>query len=242
MHEDRAHRVINRQTCTQKARRAALQTASVRCEQHHVEILFKKQVGLYSLSHCRGPWQEDGLEYCRKLAEGSKFAVIVACKLTVVAAGTSVPELAVSTIAAYQGKLDIAIANVVGSNIFNITVINGLCALVRPVNIVGNMIKLDTSPCTRHAACTHNDGEINRLDASLCLAIYVGFTRRTTPRKINAIVSSTGNSPSYRGLARIATTFGNSTQRQSSLREPTIKADHDASRLPRLTSSRRVAC
>lgn len=46
--------------------------------------------------------------------------------LTVVAAGTSVPELAVSAIAAIQGKNDIAVANVVGSNIFNITVILGI--------------------------------------------------------------------------------------------------------------------
>ncbi len=43
--------------------------------------------------------------------------------LTVVAAGTSVPELAVSGVAAYQGSTEIAVANVVGSNIFNITVI-----------------------------------------------------------------------------------------------------------------------
>jgi cation:H+ antiporter len=48
--------------------------------------------------------------------------------LTVVAAGTSVPELAVSGVAALQGQTDIAVANVVGSNIFNITVILGICA------------------------------------------------------------------------------------------------------------------
>ena len=50
--------------------------------------------------------------------------------LTVVAAGTSVPELAVSAIAAIQGKTDIAVANAVGSNIFNITVILGICSIV----------------------------------------------------------------------------------------------------------------
>jgi Ca2+/Na+ antiporter len=54
--------------------------------------------------------------------------------LTVVAAGTSVPELAVSGVAAYGGKPDIAVANVIGSNIFNITLILGLCTLVRPGN------------------------------------------------------------------------------------------------------------
>lgn len=99
--------------------------------------------------------------------------------LTVVAAGTSVPELAVSGIAAYQGKLDIAVANVVGSNIFNITVIIGLCALIRPVAIIGNTIKLEypvLALVTLLALVLAQDGEINRLDALLCLAIYICFT------------------------------------------------------------------
>ena len=63
--------------------------------------------------------------------------------LTVVAAGTSVPELAVSAIAAIQGKTDIAVANVVGSNIFNITVILGICSIVCPLAITGNTIKIE---------------------------------------------------------------------------------------------------
>jgi cation:H+ antiporter len=99
--------------------------------------------------------------------------------LTVVAAGTSVPELAVSAIAAYQGKLEIAVANVVGSNIFNITVIIGLCAIIRPVDIVGNTIKLEypvLALVTLLAVVLAQDGEINRLDAILCLAIYICFT------------------------------------------------------------------
>jgi cation:H+ antiporter len=99
--------------------------------------------------------------------------------LTVVAAGTSVPELAVSAIAAYQGKLDIAVANVVGSNIFNITVIIGLCALIRPVAIIGNTIKLEYPVLalgTMLALVVMEDEKIGRLDATLCLAIYACFT------------------------------------------------------------------
>ncbi len=53
--------------------------------------------------------------------------------LTVVAVGTSLPELATSVIAARKGKADIAIGNVVGSNIFNILWILGLSALIRPL-------------------------------------------------------------------------------------------------------------
>lgn len=57
--------------------------------------------------------------------------------LTVVAVGTSLPELATSVVAARKGEADIAIGNVVGSNIFNILGILGLSALLRPVAIEG---------------------------------------------------------------------------------------------------------
>ncbi len=99
--------------------------------------------------------------------------------LTVVAAGTSVPELAVSGIAAWQNKTEIAVANVVGSNIFNIAVIIGLCALIRPIKIDGNTVKLEYPVLvivTLLCLVIAQDGEINRLDATLCIAIYVGFT------------------------------------------------------------------
>jgi len=99
--------------------------------------------------------------------------------LTVVAAGTSVPELAVSGIAAYQHKADIAVANVVGSNIFNIAVIIGLCALIRPLAITGNTIKLEypvLAIVTLLCLVIAQDGQINRLDATLCLVVYVCFT------------------------------------------------------------------
>jgi cation:H+ antiporter len=99
--------------------------------------------------------------------------------LTVVAAGTSVPELAVSGIAVWQGQADIAVANVVGSNIFNITVIIGLCALLRPLAITGNTIKLEypvLALVTMLCLVMAQDGSINRLDAILCLAVYIGFT------------------------------------------------------------------
>jgi cation:H+ antiporter len=99
--------------------------------------------------------------------------------LTVVAAGTSVPELAVSAIAASQGKPDIAVANVVGSNIFNITFIIGLCALVWPLTITGNTIRLEYPVLvlvTLMCLVICQDGEVNRLDAALCVAVYVGFT------------------------------------------------------------------
>lgn len=99
--------------------------------------------------------------------------------LTVVAAGTSVPELAVSAIAAAQGSTDIAVANVVGSNIFNIAVILGLAALIRPLVVTGNTVKLEypvMALVTLMCLALAQDGSFNRLDGVLCIAIYVCFT------------------------------------------------------------------
>lgn len=55
--------------------------------------------------------------------------------LTIVALGTSAPELAVSTSAALKGSNEIALSNVVGSNIFNLLMVLGVCAVIRPVPI-----------------------------------------------------------------------------------------------------------
>jgi cation:H+ antiporter len=53
--------------------------------------------------------------------------------LTIVAIGTSLPELATSVVAAHKGKPDIAVGNVVGSNIFNIFFILGVSAVIKPI-------------------------------------------------------------------------------------------------------------
>lgn len=55
--------------------------------------------------------------------------------LTIVAAGTSAPELAVSTVAALRGANEIALSNVVGSNIFNLLFILGISAVIHPVGV-----------------------------------------------------------------------------------------------------------
>lgn len=84
------------------------------------------------------------------LVAGSKFLVAAAVftaktfgipdsvvALTLVAVGTSLPELATSVVAAIKGETDIAIGNVVGSNIFNILCILGLSGLIAPMKAVG---------------------------------------------------------------------------------------------------------
>jgi cation:H+ antiporter len=57
--------------------------------------------------------------------------------LTIVAGGTSLPELATSVVAAYKGRSALAIGNVIGSNVFNILLILGVTAFVHPLRIMG---------------------------------------------------------------------------------------------------------
>jgi cation:H+ antiporter len=73
-------------------------------------------------------------------AAGVSQAVI---GLTIVAIGTSLPELATSMVAAFRGQRDIAIGNVIGSNIYNIFAILGLTALVMPIPVDRQFLTLD---------------------------------------------------------------------------------------------------
>lgn len=63
--------------------------------------------------------------------------------LTIVALGTSAPELAVSTSGALQGSNEIALSNVVGSNIFNLLSVLGICAIIHPIPVDIGIIKRD---------------------------------------------------------------------------------------------------
>ena len=63
--------------------------------------------------------------------------------LTLVAFGTSFPELSISVIAAVQGSDGLAIGNVVGSNVFNIAAVLGIIALVRPIAVSRSMVRKD---------------------------------------------------------------------------------------------------
>jgi len=63
--------------------------------------------------------------------------------LTIVALGTSAPELAVSVSAALQGSNEISVSNVVGSNIFNLLVVLGVCAMIKPLSVENVFVKRD---------------------------------------------------------------------------------------------------
>ncbi len=98
--------------------------------------------------------------------------------LTIVAAGTSMPEFVVSTQAAFAGSPGLAVGNVVGSNIFNIGAIVGLAALVRPLRIGGSTVRFEW-PVMMLAACQLHllarDGSVDRLEGAFLLAAMVAF-------------------------------------------------------------------
>ncbi len=93
--------------------------------------------------------------------------------LTVVAYGTSSPELVVSLTAAASGQGAIAIGNVVGSTIFNLGFILGLTALITPLRVQSQLVKFDTPVMIGVAAVFllfFRDGRLDRWEAALLLA------------------------------------------------------------------------
>lgn len=99
--------------------------------------------------------------------------------LTVVAYGTSTPELAVSLMSAFNGQTDLALGNVVGSNIFNVLFILGLSALVVPLVVHRQLIKLDVPVMMGVSALVlvmGLDGRIDRLDGLVLTAGAVCYT------------------------------------------------------------------
>lgn len=98
--------------------------------------------------------------------------------LTVVAFGTSAPELAVSLQAGLSGNPDIAIGNVVGSNIFNVLFVLGACALIAPLIVSVQLVRREVPIMIGVAflmAGLALDGGISRLDGLLLFAILVGY-------------------------------------------------------------------
>lgn len=99
--------------------------------------------------------------------------------LTVVAFGTSAPELAVSVKAAYSGQAELAIANVVGSNIFNILFILGIAALISPLIISHQLIRQDVPimvAVSVVAVLMTLDGNINKVEAAILALGLVSYT------------------------------------------------------------------
>lgn len=103
--------------------------------------------------------------------------------LTIVALGTSMPELCVSVVSALKGTPDLAVGNVVGSNIFNALLIVGVAALVAPMTILRSTVFKDV-PCALVASVVllmmcQNDWVITRLDGAILFVFFLVFMRLT---------------------------------------------------------------
>ncbi|MDX1973778.1 MAG: calcium/sodium antiporter [Candidatus Sumerlaeia bacterium] len=102
--------------------------------------------------------------------------------LTIIAAGTSMPEVATSIMASIKGERDIAVGNVVGSNIFNILAVLGVSAAVSPegVNVAVSALKFDIPAMILVSALCFpiffTGKQINRAEGAFFLALYVVYT------------------------------------------------------------------
>jgi cation:H+ antiporter len=109
--------------------------------------------------------------------------------LTVVAFGTSAPEMMVSVKAAYLGQGDISVGNVVGSNICNIGLILGFCALIVPIKVASQIVRIDTPimiGTTALAIALLYDGALSRTEGIiffLLLVVYVVFSIRLAKKQ-----------------------------------------------------------
>ena len=113
-----------------------------------------------------------------RLAAGVGISPLV-IGLTIVAFGTSAPEMAVSVSSALAGKADIAVGNVVGSNIFNVLFILGASALIAPLVVSRQLIRLDVPIMIGVSVLTivfGLDGNISRLEGVILFAGIVAYT------------------------------------------------------------------
>lgn len=100
--------------------------------------------------------------------------------LTIVAFGTSMPELAVSTTASLAGNNEIAVGNVIGSNIFNLLVVLGACGAIRPFAV---QLRWDYAASVGVAAALFfmiiGDHFVSRTEAIILLLLFVVFVAMT---------------------------------------------------------------
>jgi cation:H+ antiporter len=104
--------------------------------------------------------------------------------LTIVAVGTSLPELASSIIAARKGEHDIALGNVLGSNLFNTLAVVGIAGFIHPLAVAPEtlsrdmvvMVALTISLFLIGYGFRGRQGRVNRFEGAVLLMVYVGYT------------------------------------------------------------------
>lgn len=103
--------------------------------------------------------------------------------LTIVAVGTSLPELASSLIAARKGEHDLALGNILGSNLFNTLAVVGIAAMISPMAVADEVLVRDIPVMAGLTVALfvlgygfRGPGRINRFEGGLLLAAFVGYT------------------------------------------------------------------
>lgn len=129
--------------------------------------------GLVALIFGSDWFVDSAIEIARRL--GVSESVI---SLTLVAGGTSLPELATSVVAARKGNSDIAIGNAIGSNIFNIFLVLGCCATITPLHVTGisnyDMISLIVAGLTLAVVGVFFGKRIiMRIEGAALVALYI---------------------------------------------------------------------
>ncbi|MBB3166991.1 calcium/sodium antiporter [Simiduia aestuariiviva] len=129
--------------------------------------------------------------------------------LTVVAFGTSAPELAVSVKAAMAGQAAVGLGNVVGSNIFNVLFILGLTALIVPLVVTHQLIRFDVPVMILVSGVVWwlaRDGQFSRVEGGLLLAglaaylSYLFYFSRRTDSELALPIDTSQHSPYWRDL------------------------------------------
>jgi len=103
--------------------------------------------------------------------------------LTIVAVGTSLPELASSIAAARKGENDIALGNIIGSNLFNTLAVVGLAATISPMDEIEKAVTYRDMPLMIALTVAlivlgyrrKGDGRLNRIAGAILLAVYFGY-------------------------------------------------------------------
>ncbi len=117
------------------------------------------------------------------IARAAKVSAAV-IGLTIVAMGTSLPELTVSVAASIRGASDLSLGNVIGSNIFNIAVVLGLTALIHPMRVHSNAVRLEWPfmfLASFQLLLLARDGRIDRLEGAffvIGLGLFTAYVVR----------------------------------------------------------------
>lgn len=161
------------------SRDASLQELGCMKIEHHKLSWFANLlmvVGGLALLVLGARWLVDGAVAFARMLGVSELII----GLTIVAVGTSLPEIATSIIAGLRGERDIVVGNVVGSNIFNILLVLGLCSIIAPIDVSPTALAVDMPVMVLVAAICfpifYTGKLVSRWEGGLFVGYYVAYT------------------------------------------------------------------